>query len=132
MSKIITLVKASVVRGHGGAVRPSGFTAEVDDGTYQTLLSRGVIEPEPEPVPPADTEDAEAPEPAAEVEEDPEPEPEPEPEPVPPADGKSGGKLPPMTAPIAVWREAADKIGIKTAGMKKPEIIGAIKHHLGE
>lgn len=33
---------------------------------------------------------------------------------------------PDMTAPIAVWREYAAHLGIKTTGMKKPEIIGAI------
>ena len=31
-----------------------------------------------------------------------------------------------MTASIAVWREYAAKLGIKTTGMKKDEIIGAV------
>lgn len=126
MSKAITLIKASVVPGHGGALRPSGFTAEVDEATYQGLLRRGVITAEPAPAPPSTAEEEEVSAPEPEVEE------EPEPAPAPPT--KSGGKLPPMTAPIAVWREFAESpaVGIKTAGMKKPEIIGAVKHHLGK
>lgn len=127
MSKTITLIRAAVVRG---GIRPSGYTAEVDDATYQALLDRGVIEPEAEPERQvAEVDDAEAPEAVAAAEESSEPVLEPT-----PAAGEPGVKLPPMTAPIAVWREFAEspKVGIKTAGMKKPEIIGAVKHYLAQ
>lgn len=66
---------------------------------------------------------------------DPEPAPQPvvesPPEPKSPVDA-SKVKLPPMTAPIGVWREVADKVGVKTANMRKAEIIGALKQHLNQ
>lgn len=67
----------------------------------------------------------------------PEPEPAPQPvvesppEPQAPVDA-SKVKLPPMTAPIGVWREVADQVGVKTANMRKAEIIGALKQHLNQ
>lgn len=53
------------------------------------------------------------------------------PEPKSPVD-TSKVKLPPMTASIGVWREVADQVGVKTANMRKAEIIGALKQHLNQ
>ena len=49
----------------------------------------------------------------------------PQPEVVPGGDSKR----PLMTASIAVWRDYAAKLGIKTTGMKKDEIIGAVNEY---
>lgn len=43
-----------------------------------------------------------------------------------PSPTTSGGGRPKMTAHISVWRDYASHLGIKTTGMKKNEIIGAI------
>lgn len=121
MSKKITLLKAARVPLNG-PIRPSGFTTNVDEDTYQVLHERGVIADEtvPEVVSPV-------------------PVPEPVPQPVveAPPESKapvdiSGVKLPPMTASIGVWREVADQVGVKTANMRKAEIIGALKQHLNQ
>lgn len=121
MSKKITLLKAARVPLNG-PIRPSGFTTNVDEDTYQVLHERGVIAGE-------DVPEVVAPQP------DPEPAPQPvvesPPEPQAPVDA-SKVKLPPMTAPIGVWREVADKVGVKTANMRKAEIIGALKQHLNQ
>ena len=119
MGKKITLIKAAQVPVRG-PIRPSGFTAVVDDDTYEALLSRGVIATEVEP------------EPVQEI--TPEVKIEAVAQPVAEAAHvvASSVQLPPMTAPINVWREIAAEVGIKTANMKKAEIIGAMKQHLNQ
>ena len=42
------------------------------------------------------------------------------------AASSSTSERPLMTASIAVWRDYAAKLGIKTTGMKRAEIIGAV------
>lgn len=119
-----------------GRIWPSGTTITVDDETFQSLSARGLIAEEvpgsPEDTSDPDTENVSEDtdvsgadnEPAEDTNQEPEGEQGPA--------ATSNDDLPPMTAPLAVWREAADKLGIKTAGMKKPEIIGAVKAHLNK
>jgi len=109
-----------------------GRVYDVDDDFARVLLGRGAVvavsDSDPQAV--AESMEGASVEPPLEDETSHEEEPEAE-EPVQPSDGESsppasGGERPKMTAHISVWRDYASHLGIKTTGMKKNEIIGAI------
>lgn len=104
MPKIV-LAKAAQVPLKG-PIRWPGYTAEVDDATFDALSARGVLEVAPEPDPEPD---------------DPsEPDPEPEPDEVP-----EGVERPKKVANLDTWQAYARSLGIDPKGMTKAEIIAA-------
>lgn len=117
MSKKITLLKAAQVPLNG-PIRPSGFTAEVDEETYQSLHDRGLLADEPD-----QTEDG----PAAEQSVDTAPEQaEDAVDPVKPVVRKFP-PLPKKTEGANVWREYARENEIDVRGLsEKAALIGHI------
>lgn len=103
----ITLAKAARVPLKG-PIRDRGYSAEVDEDTYQALKSHGVL---------ADTE---KPEVKVEVKTETEQE-------AVQSTKKSGPKRPAKSAPVQAWRDYADSRGIKTGGLTRSQIIGAVK-----
>ena len=112
MPKIV-LAKAAQVPLKG-PIRWPGYTAEVDDATFDALSARGVLEVAPEPEP------------------DPEPDDPSEPEPDPEADAPDevdeapeGVERPKKVANLDTWQSYARSLGIDPKGMTKAEIIAA-------
>lgn len=108
MPKIV-LAKAARVP-LDGPIRWPGYTAEVDDATFDALSARGVLEVAPELEP-----DPEADDPS-----EPEPDPEAEPDEVP-----EGVERPKKVANLDTWQAYARSLGIDPKGMTKAEIIAA-------
>lgn len=110
---IITLRKAARVPLNG-PIRWPGYSADVDELTFRELEKRGVLDDgrlEPERI-------------EAKKSDEPE-DPEPESVPVPEGEPETSSR-PSRTAPVKVWREYARSLGIKTEGLAKNEIIGAV------
>ena len=124
MPKIV-LAKAAQVPLKG-PIRWPGYTAEVDDATFDALSARGVLEVAPEPEPDPEPDDPSEPEP------DPEPDDPSEPEPDPEADAPDevdeapeGVERPKKVANLDTWQSYARSLGIDPKGMTKAEIIAA-------
>lgn len=106
----IVLAKAARVPLQG-PLRDKGYTADVDQETYDFLLNHGVLESEAKTEPAAAEPVKDKAEAVEEVKEDPK---------------KSGLKKPARSASAAAWRDYASSIGIKTANMSRAELIGAV------
>lgn len=110
MPKIV-LAKAARVP-LDGPIRWPGYSADVDDATFDVLSALGVIEVAQEP--------------------DPEPDDPSEPEPDPEADAPDevdeapeGVERPKKVANLDTWQSYARSLGIDPKGMTKAEIIAA-------
>lgn len=120
MPKVV-LVKAAKVP-LDGPIRWPGFSADVDDVTFEALAALGAIEVAPESEPVAD----DAPEPEFEPDDPTEPEPDPEADaPDEADDAPEDMDRPKKVANLDTWQAYAHSVGIDPKGMTKAEIIAA-------
>lgn len=112
--RLVTLAKS--IRFPGGPLYKPGKQIEVEDSLFDEYVDKGVFVVEGSD----EDSDVVAAASAAPVVEEPATVPEPEPTPA------AGVERPKMTATVDVWREYAEANGVKTTGLSKKEIIGAM------